>query len=319
MITTSAELIEALANLPDPIGRGVLLELAPNTVFELDQSLEINKRVIIKGNGCKLAFAHGVDGIIINPSALWSAIYDLDIWAPYAPIENSNHGIRNKANGIRLYNLRIAWFGTGVSFISRSIEGEFTNCNSSVVRDCRIDGRKKWSVGIYLRGKDSNAITFDHVTISSAKIGVLSDSVHANSYYDVYIEDVEESFRIQGKAEYSTFVGCIGDGIKGDLYSESPYILTLGGTLPAQNPPGDRIGQRRATIHFAEFMDREKKDYMITRIPHALRFKSPISWQVKGENGHTYGYFIKYDKDTKKWQLRGEELNNVILEWDAER
>ncbi len=339
-IDNEADLLLALDDLPDPVGPGVLLELKPNKIFHLDQTLTVRKRIILRGNGARLVFTPGIDGIHIeippegseaevHPifDAKRSLIQDLLIRTASLAV-NDNHGIRNEANGVRIYNVWIHGFGTGMSFDSQPDDGRSLNCNRYVVRDCRIDGDKNWTRGVFVHGGDSNAITFDHLTISGVRIGIESAYATGNNYYGIYIENHQDAFRIAEGADYSTLLGCMIDsGQVEKIPIESQNVLTVGGNLPRHEFLGDRLGAGRNKLVFYEKMIGEHNEelYMLVNIPNSYRFDSPLFWQIRGphgqpEAGDQYGWFIHYNTGTKEWSFRyeGAGPGSPVIRWAGE-
>jgi len=265
-ISNTPDLIAALSELPDLSsdfhGRS-LIRLAPNTTFEISETIRIRKKILLDGQGSVLkmvgsgpVFQIGenyTDCDAIESSlhdTTYSLIKDLDLVGK-AQGDHSDIGIRNLCHGLRLSNIRFRYFKIGIETDGHHSEEKLRvhNSNNTSFRDLHFLG---CGTAMRFTGKDASVCTVSHCEIVGCETGVELDHVSYSTFLGVYTEATKNPVRQLSNPDYSTWISC---GSEGNHLSDTFKSGTvLGGNMVtgAKNVRaiGDRIGSGDSRIHF---------------------------------------------------------------------
>ncbi|MDY7395248.1 hypothetical protein UMM65_08335 [Aureibaculum sp. 2210JD6-5] len=339
-ISTSLELIRAINNAPDFEGR-TLLKLTPNTIFEIDQTLWIRKRLIIDGQGSVIKFKGDITGIKIGedytiddefrPETKYDSTYtiikDLDLIGDSTLSNRSGIGILCWSHGLRLNNIRFSYWREGIL-----CDGELhkRNVNNTSFRDLLF---RLCDTAIYFSGRDADAGIIDGCEIVGCETGIKMTNITYQNFSNVYFEAVKHPIDNSSTSDYSTWVGCGTEGAAISNKFKGAGTIAGGNLVSAArkvNASGERIGRGDSRLSFTVLDRNDSKKGVRVFIPgNFYGVPSPMQF-IQLENifpddtnrprNELHG--ISYDSREQKYRLgtRAWKIkpNSVGCEWKVE-
>lgn len=240
------------------------------------EPIVVDRPVKIDAWGVELVTAPGVDAVRVVGDGAFSTIGGVTCYPVNEFAVNAAYGIDVQCFGVRLTDVNVRGYGTGIRFWGTF--GNGTNANlgcidgNSFIYGCH-------DVALHLKGGDCNAGTFLAVGIVGgvvkSRIGLLDESFLGNVFAGMHISGTrQEAIYASPVANYSTHVGCYVENDCGfELPAGAPKIACgsrvtwIGGNAISHAPAGDRVGLGQSNVGFTG--KATNGDLLSMRIPHA--------------------------------------------------
>ncbi|WP_298897284.1 hypothetical protein [uncultured Psychroserpens sp.] len=330
-IHTTEELITAIEKAPDFLGRK-LVKLAPNRVFEINETIWIRRRIILEGQGSVLQFKGegnclkiGEDYSINDPNrpepkfdSTLSTIRDLDILGDptiYNPENDTGSGIGILcwSNGLRVSNVRFLYWKTGIEVSGSNNQ---RNSNNTVFRDLWFG---QCNTALKYLGGDAHEGILDGCQIRSCQNGIELRDIFHMLFSGVYVDGTAKP--IINSHDYSTWIGCSPDGAALSKDFKGGGAIVGGAMVSAARKikaKGDRIGRGDSQLAFTVLNADDPTKGIRVFVPGEYNIKgeivqAPIKFiQIENQNppdGPNYEYHgIVYNPSEKKYYLGSQRF-----------
>ncbi|WP_074405970.1 hypothetical protein [Aquimarina megaterium] len=266
-VSTTSELRAAIEESPNFSGRK-LIKLAPNTTFEVEDTIWIRRGIILDGQGSVInfkgegiCFKIGEDYGVEDPErppvkydSTLSVIKDLDLngdstlWNPNLD-RGSDVGLLCWSNGLRLNNVRFLHWKTGVECSGSATR----NSNNTSFRDLYF---AQCTTAIKYRGPEVNEGILDGCQIRTCANGIELIEILHMLFSGVYTDGDDKMKPIVNNvnnADYSTWIGCSPDGAVVTKDFRGGGVIVGGALVSAARNmklSGDRIGNGESQLIF---------------------------------------------------------------------